>query len=169
MSAPPTQPYDFRLSVPAGSGSAGLPLSPADRFAAQAHDGLLLVARVLMAYIFIKSGFGKLMDIGAFTASLAGKGVPMATVFGVIGPCVEFFGGLAVLLGFKTRYAALLMALFTIVATAISHRYWEFGEAARRAQEVNFEKNVCIIGGLVLLTAAGAGRFSIDGLWQRRR
>jgi uncharacterized membrane protein YphA (DoxX/SURF4 family) len=93
-------------------------------------------------------------------------GVPLSGIFGVIGPGVEFFGGLAVLLGLQTRYAAVLIAVFTIVATAISHRYWEFSDAARRAQEVNFMKNVCIIGGFLLLAAVGGGRFSIDTLWR---
>jgi putative oxidoreductase len=122
-----------------------------------------------MALIFVQSGFGKLLDIGAFSASLAGKGVPFASAFGVIGPCVEFFGGLAVLAGWQTRYAAALIAVFTVVATLISHRYWEYADAARRAQEVNFQKNVCIIGGYLVLIASGGGRFSLDGLFRRRR
>jgi putative oxidoreductase len=147
----------------------------ADAFGQASYDGLLFLGRVLMAFIFVESGFGKLMDIGGFTASLASKGVPLAAVFGVVGPCVEFFGGLAVLLGLQTRYAALLLAVFTVVATAISHRYWEFSDAARRAQEVNFNKNICIVGGFLLLTATGGGRFSLDGLlrgsiiWRRPR
>jgi putative oxidoreductase len=124
----------------------------------------LLLGRVLMAFIFVQSGFGKLLHMGGFSASLASKGVPLADVFGVVGPCVEFFGGLAVLLGVQTRYAAGLIAVFTVVATAISHRYWEFSDAARRAQEVNFSKNICIFGGFLLLMATGGGRFSLDGL-----
>jgi putative oxidoreductase len=139
-----------------------------DRLTGLSYDGLLLFGRVLMALIFVQSGFGKLLDIDGFTASLAGKGVPLAGIFGVIGPGVEFFGGLAVLLGLQTRYAAVLIAVFTIVATAISHRYWEFSDAARRAQEVNFMKNVCIIGGFLLLAAVGGGRFSIDTLWRQK-
>jgi putative oxidoreductase len=136
----------------------------ADRFDQASYDGLLFLGRVLMAFIFVESGFGKLLDMGGFTASLASKGVPLAEVFGVVGPCVEFFGGLAVLLGLQTRYAAGLIAVFTVVATAISHRYWEFSDAARRAQEVNFSKNICIIGGFLLVMATGGGRFSLDGL-----
>jgi hypothetical protein len=82
----------------------------ADRFGRTSYDALLLFGRVFMALIFVQSGFGKLLDIGAFTASLGSKGVPLASVFGVVGPCVEFFGGLAVLLGLQTRYAAALIA-----------------------------------------------------------
>ena len=140
---------------------------PADRWGLS-HDALLLFGRVIMALIFVQSGFGKLLDIGAFSASLAGKGVPFAGAFGVIGPCVEFFGGLAVLAGWQTRYAAGLIAVFTVVATLISHRYWEYADAARRAQEVNFQKNVCIIGGYLVLIASGGGRLSLDGLLRKR-
>ena len=141
---------------------------PADRRGQISHDALLLFGRVIMALIFVQSGFGKLLDIGAFGASLAGKGVPFASVLGVIGPGVEFFGGLAVLAGWQTRYAAALIAVFTVVATLISHRYWEYADAARRAQEVNFQKNVCIIGGYLVLIASGGGRFSMDGLLRNR-
>ena len=138
-----------------------------DRLTGSSYDGLLLFGRILMALIFVQSGFGKLLDIGGFTASLASKGVPLAGIFGVIGPCVEFFGGLAVLFGLQTRYAAVLIAVFT-VATAISHRYWEFSDTGRRAEEVNFMKNISIIGGFLVLAAVGGGQFSIDTLWRQK-
>jgi putative oxidoreductase len=133
------------------------------------RDALLLFGRVLLALIFVQSGFGKLLDIGGFSASLAGKGVPAASLLATIGACVECFGGLAVLVGWQTRYAAVLIAVFTVVATLISHRYWEYADAARRAQLVNFQKNVCIIGGYLLLVATGAGRFSLDGIIRKMR
>src|SRR5438105_1924944 len=61
-----------------------------------------------------------------------------------------------------------LMVLFVIVATGISHRYWEFADAARRLQESQFFKNLSIIGGFVLLFATGSGRFGLDALLARR-
>jgi putative oxidoreductase len=129
---------------------------------------LLLAGRVLMGSIYVQSGFGKLTGMGAFTASLANRHVPFALPLGWLGASVEFFGGLALVLGGWTRCAALALIVFTIVATAISHRYWEIAEAAaRRVQQANFAKNVAIIGGLMLLVVTGAGRFSVDG-WRRR-
>jgi len=169
MSAPSANPYYFRSSASAGAaGSAGPLLSPAQGFATHGHEAILLIARVLIAYIFLESGFSKLTDIHGFTAILAGRGVPFSSVLGVVAPCVEFFGGLAVLLGFQTRYAAGLLILFVIVATATSHRFWEFAGEAHRIQVIQFNKNVCIAGGLLLLVAVGGGRFSIDRLWQRK-
>jgi len=129
---------------------------------------LLLFGRVLLGSIYVQSGFGKLMGMDAFIASLVTRHVPYALPLGWLGALVEFFGGLALVLGGWTRCAALAVIAFTVVATLISHRYWEIAEAAaRRAQQANFMKNVAIIGGLMLLVVTGAGRFSLDG-WRKR-
>jgi putative oxidoreductase len=153
--------------------SIGFEYRPVNRSAGRVgettQDALLLFGRVLMALIFVQSGFGKVLDMGGFSASLAAKGVPFASVFAAIGSCVELFGGLAILLGWQTRYAAALIAVFTVMATLISHRYWEYADAARRAQAVNFQKNICIIGGYLVLVAAGGGRFGLDGLFRKLR
>lgn len=141
---------------------------PADLLPGSVGDLLILVGRIAVAQLYVVSGFGKLMGLSAFAASLTRNGVPMPEVMAPIGAVVEFFGGLAVLVGFKTRWSAALILLFTIVATFIGHRYWEFVDAAvRRGQQVNFYKNVTISGGLLFLFVTGGGRFSIDGLWRR--
>jgi putative oxidoreductase len=132
------------------------------------QDFLLLFGRVLIGWLYIESGFGKLIGMDAFIASLVNRHVPSASVLGWIGALVEFFGGLALLLGGWTRCAALALVVFTVIATLISHRYWEIADAAaRRAQHANFSKNLAIIGGLMLLVVTGAGRFSLDA-WRRR-
>ena len=136
----------------------------------RSDDVILLVGRLALGVIFVKSGFQKLMALGAFAASLAGRGVPASSFWAVVGASVEFVGGLLIVTGLKTRYASLLMILFVIVATGISHRYWEFADAAaRRAQESQFFKNVAIIGGFLLLYVGGAGRFALDAVLGRRR
>jgi putative oxidoreductase len=130
---------------------------------------LLLAGRVLMGWIFVESGFRKLVGMDAFTASLVRRHVPYSTMLGWIGALVEFAGGAAILLGVYTRCAALAIIVFVIIATLIGHRYWEITDAAaRRVQQSNFAKNLTILGGLILLVVTGAGRFSVDG-WRRRR
>jgi putative oxidoreductase len=132
-------------------------------------DTIVLLGRILIGGIFVQSGFDKLMGLDAFAAGLAARGLPAtpAPVLATIGASVEFFGGLAIVFGLMTRCAALLMIAFVIVATLISHRFWELADAARRAQVTQFSKNVAIIGGFVLLHVAGGGRYAVERLWRR--
>jgi putative oxidoreductase len=132
-------------------------------------DLALLIARIALSALFIPGGLRKLMDLAAFTASLHKQGVPLADVLAPIGACVEFFGGIAVLVGFQLRIAALLMILFTIVASFIAHRFWEFEGPARQMQQTQFFKNLAIIGGFFALWAAGPGRYAVERLWHRER
>ncbi|MBP2228491.1 putative oxidoreductase [Azospirillum agricola] len=140
-----------------------------DRTAEGGRDALLLAARVLLGAIFVQSGFGKLMALGGFIAGLESQGVPMAAVAGTVGAVVECFGGLAVVLGAWTRLAALLVAGFTVAATLIAHRYWDAAPEAMKMQQIQFMKNLAIIGGYLALVASGAGRFSVDGFRGPRR
>jgi putative oxidoreductase len=130
---------------------------------------LLLFGRLLIGWIFVETGWRHLLGMDAFIASLVRRSVPWASVLGWIGALVEFFGGLAIMLGAWTRCAAVAIIVFTIIATAIGHRYWEIAEpAARRMQHSHFLKNLTILGGLVLLLVTAGGRFSVDG-WRGRR
>jgi putative oxidoreductase len=133
------------------------------------EEVILLLGRVALGAIFLKSGLQKLLALGAFATSLAARGVPQSPTWAVIGATVEFVGGILIVTGFRVRCASLLMILFVIVATGISHRYWEFADAAtQRTQESHFFKNVSIIGGFLLLYARGSGRFCLDSLLRRR-
>ena len=160
-------PATHELSFPSAKSAASS--SAIDRIAAgTGGDTLWLLARCFIGGIFVYSGFGKLMALDAFAASLGKGGVPMPEVMAVVGAAVEFFGGLAIVLGVQTRYAALLMALFTISATLISHRFWEFDDLAmRKGQSVHFMKNLAILGAFLLLFVQGGGRLSFDGWWRR--
>ena len=137
--------------------------SLADRCAAGCHAVVALIGRLAMGSIFVSSGFTKLNDVAAFAGVLAKRGVPVPSLMGWLGAIVEFGGGLLIIFGFKIRYAAILMVLFVIVATMISHRYWEYPATEIVAQRTNFWKNVAIIGGLLFMFLAGAGRYSVDG------
>jgi putative oxidoreductase len=132
------------------------------------QDGVLLVARVLLGAIFVQSGFGKLTNLSGFATGLERMGVPMPYLAGTIGACVEFFGGLAIVLGAWTWLAAILIAGFTVIATYLAHRFWAVPVEQKQMQTVQFMKNLAIIGGLLALFAAGPGRFSVDGFLRRR-
>jgi putative oxidoreductase len=140
-----------------------------ERVAAGWGDTILLLGRILIGGIFVQSGFGKLMGLDAFAAGLAGRGIPagVASALASIGASVEFVGGLAIVFGLMTRYAAVAMIAFVIVATLISHRFWALQGAERRTQTVQFAKNVAIIGGFLFAFVIGGGRYSVDRWWRR--
>jgi putative oxidoreductase len=75
---------------------------------------------------------------------------------------IEVGGAILLIVGWKTRWAAWLLALFTVIATFAAHRFWEFEPAQQVGQMNNFLKNLAIIGGLLFLAAAGPGRMSAD-------
>lgn len=141
-------------------------LSYTDGLAAASTDAMLLIARLLMALIFIMGGWRKLMDMPAFAATMTGRGLPEWS--GYLAPPVEFFGGLALLFGFGTRYVSLLLLLFTIIATFSSHAYWTYPAAQQTAQASNFWKNVAMMGGFFTLFVTAAGRYSLDALLRRK-
>ena len=142
-------------------------LSGADALASSTSDVFLLIGRILLGWIFMRSGYGKIFDIPAYAATFPARGLP--TFLAYIAVPAEFFGGLALIFGIATRYAALVMTIFMLVATFSSHRYWEFADAAaRRAQDGNFYKNLAMLGGILFLFVAGPGGLSIDA-WLRKK
>jgi putative oxidoreductase len=154
--------------MPFRSERSSLPiLSYADGLAANSSDILLLIGRILLGWIFVRSGYGKLFNIEAVAASFPPRGIPAFMAFFSVP--FEFFGGLALIFGLATRYILMLMVIFMLVATFSSHRYWEFTDAAvRRAQDSSFYKNMAMLGGILFLFVVGAGRFSLDGLLRKR-
>ncbi len=142
-------------------------LSHADGLAASTSDILLLIGRILLGWIFVRSGYGKLFNIDAVIASYPPRGLPGFLAY--IAVPVEFFGGLALIFGLATRYVVQVMIVFMLVATFSSHQYWTFtNAAARRVQDSNFYKNLAILGGFFFLFVCGSGRLSLDG-WLRKR
>ena len=122
-------------------------LSYADSMATSTSDTILLIGRVLLGWIFLRSGYGKIFDIPAYAATFPGRGLP--TFLAYIAVPAEFFGGIALILGLATRYVVIVMIVFMLVATFSSHRYWEFADAAvRRAQDSSFYKKSCDAGRL---------------------
>jgi putative oxidoreductase len=140
-------------------------LSYADPLASAWYDFLLLLGRVMLGWIFLQSGWSKLMTYSAFTSGMTGRGVPSFLAYPA--PIIEFLGGAGLVLGLATRYAALLIIAFAIAATWIAHRYWTMPDPAKTQNATQFWKNISILGGLLALFAAGPGSISIDRLLGR--
>jgi len=123
---------------------------------------MLLLGRLLMSAIFILSGFGKLTHFGPTAQGMAEMKIPLATVALVITLCIEIGGGLMVLTGFGARYAALIMFLWLIPVTLVYHHFWGIPAEQQMMQQINFLKNVAIMGGLLILAYASPGRTAVS-------
>ena len=131
------------------------------------QNPLTLTGRLLLALLFLPAG---LMKIGGFAGTvgyIASKGLPMPALGAVIAIVVEVLGGLALLAGFGTRVAALVLAVFTVAASVIFHAYWAVPADAQMVQQLMFFKNIAVVGGLLVLAAHGAGGWSLDAKRQR--
>ena len=126
------------------------------------QNPLALLGRILMAWFFILPGIGKLTGFAGAVGYAKSAGMPMAEVGVAIGLLIEIGGGLALLLGWGTRYAAALLAFFTLVATVIFHAYWNVPAEAVAVTKLLFNKNIAIVGGLLAFAAFGAGAWSLD-------
>lgn len=129
---------------------------------ASLQNPLSLVGRVLLAYLFIPAGIGKLTGFAGTVGYITSVGMPAPTLAAGVAAIVEIVGGFALLLGFGTRVAALVLALFTLVASLFFHAYWSVPADQRMIQALFFDKNLAVIGGLLTLAAWGAGAWSID-------
>jgi len=126
------------------------------------RDWAALIGRILLAILFIHSGFGKINGFEGTAGYIASKGLPLPQVLTAIAIVIELGGGLAVLIGWKTRWVALTLIVFMLVITPVFHNFWSVPAAAAMEQQINFMKNVSILGGIFLLLAFGPGRYSAD-------
>ncbi len=117
----------------------------------------------MLGALFLPAGISKISGFAGTVGYIASKGAPLPEVAAAIAIIVEVGGGLALILGFKTRWAALALAVFTLVATVMFHNYWALPAAQQMTQQLMFMKNIGVIGGLLTLAAWGAGAFSVDG------
>ena len=130
------------------------------------NQSALLVGRILLSLVFLNAGYRKLMAVAGSAGYFGKLGFPMPEVLVWVAIAIELGGAILLIVGWKTRWAAWLLALFTLVATFAAHRFWEV-DAAQYANQMNhFMKNIAIIGGFIILAATGPGALSVDG---RRR
>lgn len=121
------------------------------------EDGGLLISRVLLSVLFIVAGYGKITGYAGTAAYMASMHVPSFFLPLVI--LLELGGGLAIVFGFLTRFTALFISGFTIIAAIIFHNNF-----SDDMQQLMFMKDMSIAGGFLILGLFGAGKYSLDNL-----
>jgi putative oxidoreductase len=123
---------------------------------------VLLVARVLLASLFLAFAVRGMLAFPVTAAYFAKLGFPVPIAAAVLSVAIQLVAGLMLALGWKARQAAWLLVAYVLIATAVAHRYWEFDPAVQLGQMGNFYKNLAVAGGLMLLAAFGPGKLSVD-------
>ena len=124
----------------------------------------MLIGRILLVLIFIKSGLGKIENFAGTAQYMAKAGMPYTTYFLLGAIFHELAGSIAIALGFLTRIGAFMLLVFLVPTTLIFH-----GNFADQGQVIHFMKNVSMFGGCLFLLGAGPGRLSIDYLFRGRK
>ncbi|MGP4803307.1 DoxX family protein [Agrobacterium cavarae] len=136
------------------------------------QNALVLVARILLSFIFVYSGFGKLMDPAGTAGMITGAGLPAATALAYLAGLFELVTGLAVLVGFQTKIAAFALAAFCVFTGLVFHSGtvavpgWPDAALGwiNTLNGIMLMKNITLAGAYILLGAFGAGAYSIDAM-----
>jgi putative oxidoreductase len=126
------------------------------------QNPLALAGRLLLALLFLPAGIGKLTGFAGTVGYISSVGLPMPQVAAALALVVEIVGGAALVAGFGTRLAAIVLAAFTLVASYFFHAYWALPADQQMIPQLLFFKNIAVVGGLLTLAAWGAGAWSVD-------
>ena len=121
-----------------------------------------LVGRLMIAAIFVGSGFRKITGFDGTVGFIASKGLPFPQLAAIAAIVVELGGGILLILGWKTRWAAAAMCIFTVVAALIFHNFWVVPAEQAQNQMIHFMKNICMAGGLLYVVVFGSGPLAVD-------
>jgi len=138
-------------------------------------DYVQAVGRVLMSAVFIVFGYLQFTHIGDYIANPAvvkvaamSGGILSPTVIAYLVATIDLFGGLLILAGYQTRWAAIVLIGFIVLTIIFVHNFWTMQGAARAANQAHHYKNLGLIGGLLFLIALGPGRYSLDHRFSKR-
>ncbi len=127
------------------------------------ENACLLAGRLLMGIYFILPGISKINDFAGTSAYMEKHDVPMVSALLVVTIIIQLAAGGALIVGFKGKYAAFLLAGLTLVISIFMHNFWVMEEGLARGHELqNFFKNMGIMAGLLMVAGIGTGKFSLD-------
>ncbi len=121
-----------------------------------------LIGRILIALIFLLSGYGKVTGFDGTVGYIASKSLPMPEVAAISAIIVEVCGGLMLVFGWRTRLAATALFIFTGLAALFFHNFWAVPADQAQNQMIHFMKNITMMGGLLYVMVHGAGPLSVD-------
>ncbi len=121
-----------------------------------------LIGRILIASIFLLSGYGKVTGFEGTVDYIASKSLPMPEVAAIGAIIVEICGGLMLVFGWRTRLAATALFIFTGLAALFFHNFWAVPADQAQNQMIHFMKNITMMGGLLYVMVHGAGPLSVD-------
>lgn len=124
------------------------------------HPIFPLLGRLLITYIFITSGIGKVFSWDANVQYMSTRHLPAIPVLLAIATLIEVGGSVCLITGYQARVAAIIMFVYMIGLTLIFHNYWAASGNLAGIQETHFRKNLAIMGGLLMLAYAGPGPWS---------
>jgi len=124
---------------------------------------LNLLGRIAIAALFLPAGLNKLMGVEGTTGYFTSLGLPAVAILVWVVIAIEVLGGVALILGYRTRLVAIALAVFTLLASIAGHAFWAAPVDAAFITQLLFFKNIAVIGGLLVLASSGAGSISIDG------
>jgi len=127
------------------------------------HNPLGLAGRLLLAWLFLPAGLGKLTGFAGTVGYISSVGLPMPQAAAALAIVVEIVGSVALIVGYRTRVFAIMLAVFTLVASFFFHNFWALPADQQMMQNLLFTKNIAVVGGLLTLAAWGAGAWSLDG------
>jgi len=130
--------------------------------AATLTNWALLLGRIALAFLFLDSGYAKFAYTAANVGYMQAYGMPAAELMIWPAAVLELIAGAMLVLGWKARWAALALIVFTIPATFIFHAYWGVPADQVMNQQIHFLKNLAIVGGLLSVFAHGPGRLALD-------
>jgi putative oxidoreductase len=121
-----------------------------------------LFGRILLSSVFILSGISKITGFAMEEGYVVARHLPLPAVALTIALVVELAGGLALLAGWFTKFTAWILFLYMIPTTFLFHNFWAMQGNDRYDNTIHFQKNLAIMGGLLILAAFGAGAYSVD-------
>lgn len=121
-----------------------------------------LAGRILIALIFVMSGFGKITGFEGTVGYIASSGLPLPQLAAIGAIIVELGGGILLVVGWKARWAAAAMFVFTALAALIFHNFWAVPADQAQNQMIHFMKNISMLGGLLYVVVHGSGPLSFD-------